>query len=204
MNEAKARVPRGEARQRLLDASLSLIRETGFGAMGVDDLCAAAGVTKGAFFHHFATKEALGVAAIRYWSETTGALFAAHPYHDLADPVDRVLAYIALRRDLAAGTAGEYSCVAGTAVQEIHGTSPAMRSAVQDTFRGAAEHVRAHLAQALAARPVPGVTAEDLALFVQSVIQGGIVVAKAQGDPGPLRAALDHLDRYVRSLFGRV
>jgi TetR/AcrR family transcriptional regulator, transcriptional repressor for nem operon len=41
----------------------------------------AAGVTKGAFFHHFESKEALGVAAAAYWAETTSALFATAPYH---------------------------------------------------------------------------------------------------------------------------
>ena len=51
------------AKEKLLDASLSLIRERGFAATTVDELCTRAGVTKGAFFHHFASKEDLAVAA---------------------------------------------------------------------------------------------------------------------------------------------
>ena len=53
------------ARERLLQAAFTLLRTRGFTATSVDDLCAAAGVTKGAFFHHFPSKEALGVAASR-------------------------------------------------------------------------------------------------------------------------------------------
>ena len=51
------------ARAKLLRAALGVIRVKGYSATSVDELCAAAGVTKGAFFHHFATKEALAVAA---------------------------------------------------------------------------------------------------------------------------------------------
>ena len=53
----------GTARRKLLDSALRLIRAQGYSATSVDDLCAAAGVTKGAFFHHFKSKEELGVAA---------------------------------------------------------------------------------------------------------------------------------------------
>lgn len=49
-----------------LDLEVDVIRAQGLHATTVDDLCAAAGVTKGAFFHHFATKEALAVAAV-WW-----------------------------------------------------------------------------------------------------------------------------------------
>ena len=70
---------KGDARTRLLDAARDVIRRKGFDATTVDDLCEAAGVTKGAYFHHFKSKEALGVAAAETWSEQTGALFEAAP-----------------------------------------------------------------------------------------------------------------------------
>jgi TetR/AcrR family transcriptional repressor of nem operon len=69
----------GNARTRLLDAALRLIRERGFAATSVEDLCTAAGVTKGSYFHHFKTKEALGVAAAERWIEHTTPFFAAAP-----------------------------------------------------------------------------------------------------------------------------
>src|SRR3546814_14229633 len=63
----------GNARIRLLDVALRVIREKGYHATTVDELCAAAGVTKGAFFHHFKSKEDVAVQAARHWSEVTGA-----------------------------------------------------------------------------------------------------------------------------------
>lgn len=201
MNE---RPGRGEARARLLQAATALIREKGYSATSVDDVCARAGVTKGAFFHHFASKEALGIAAVQMWTEVTGRLFAEAEYHRWSDPVDRVLAYLQLRRNLARGSAAEYSCLAGTSVQEMHAASPAIRQAARESIESGAAHVERHLAEALARQPVPGVTAAGLALFVQAVVQGGIVVAKAMDDPRVLVAALDHAERYIRGLFGRL
>ena len=108
------------ARQKLLDAALSLIRAKGYEATTVDDLCAAAGVTKGAFFHHFASKETLAVAAAEYWSETTGAFFAAAPYHRHTDPLQRVLGYIDFRKAILTGKVPEFTCLVGTMVQEVY------------------------------------------------------------------------------------
>jgi TetR/AcrR family transcriptional regulator, transcriptional repressor for nem operon len=197
------RAPRGEARQRLLNAAMDLIRRQGFAATSVDDLCAAAGVTKGAFFHHFSSKEALGVAMVQHWTETTGAMFAAHDYNAKLDPLDRVLAYLDLRRSFLAMPLPEFSCVAGTTVQETYQTYPAIRAAAEQSIRSGAAHVEAHLAAALVAHPVPGVTAADLALQFQVAVQGGIIVAKALDDPSAAHQAFDHLERYLRLLFNR-
>lgn len=192
-----------DARRRLLDAALALVREQGYAATTVDDLCRAAGVTKGAFFHHFASKEALGVAAVEHWSAVTGALFAGADYHRHADPVDRVLAYLDLRADLVRGSAGEYSCMAGTTVQEIHATHPAIRAAADESIRGGAAHIESYIAEALAKRPVPGITAASLALHIQAVIQGAFVVAKARDDADAVRESIAHLKRYVGGVLGR-
>lgn len=180
-----------------------MVRHRGFAATSVDDLCAAAGVTKGAFFHHFVSKEALGVALVDDWTLTTGAMFAAHPYNALPDPLDRVFAYLDLRRALLGQPLPEFSCVAGTTVQEVYETSPPIRAAAERSIRSGFQHVLPHLQAALSAHPVQGVTAEGLAQQVQVAVQGGIILAKAMDDPAPARAAFDHLERYLRLLFGR-
>jgi TetR/AcrR family transcriptional regulator, transcriptional repressor for nem operon len=102
------------ARQKLLDTALSLIRTKGYTATTIDELCAKAGVAKGSFFHHFKDKEALAVAAADYWSDMTGAFFAAAPYHQHADPLDRVLGYIDFRKAILIGGVPEFTCLVGT------------------------------------------------------------------------------------------
>jgi TetR/AcrR family transcriptional repressor of nem operon len=187
----------------LIEAARRLVRHKGFAATSVDDLCSAAGVTKGAFFHHFPSKEALGVALIDDWTQMTGVMFASHPYNFLPDPLDRVFGYIALRREILGQPVPEFSCVAGTTVQEAYETSAPIREAAERSIRSGFQHVQPHLVAALAAHPVSGVTADGLAQQFQVAVQGGIILAKALNSAAPAREALDHLERYLRLLFGR-
>lgn len=195
---------RGNARTRLLDAARDVIRTKGFAATTVDDLCREAGVTKGAFFHHFKGKDALGVAAAEYWAETTGMLFASASYHAPADPLDRVLAYIAFRRAIVSDEIPAFTCLVGTLAQEIHQTAPAIRHAAAASIFGHAETLEEDIQAAIDARGIEldGWDAASLARHFQAVLQGGFVLAKAADDAALAREAIDHLDRYVRRLFG--
>jgi len=191
------------ARSKLLDAALTVIRTKGYSATTVDDLCAAAGVTKGAFFHHFPSKDALGVAAAEYWSEMTGTLFAGAPYHAPEDPLDRLLAYLAFRKELLAGELPEFTCLVGTMVQETYDTVPAIRDACARSITGHAETIEADIEAAIHARGLtPTWSAKSLALHTQAVIQGAFILAKSGGGAQIAADTIDHLIRYVKLLFG--
>ncbi|MCC7463250.1 MAG: TetR/AcrR family transcriptional regulator [Gammaproteobacteria bacterium] len=195
---------RGDARVALLDATLKLVRLQGWSATSIDQLCREAGVTKGAFFHHFASKEDLGVEAARHWDTLTSSLFASAGYHRHDDPLDRILAYLDFRAALAAGPLESITCFAGTTVQEVFGTSEAIRAACGEVIVDHAAGLAAFFREAIEKyRPRESVTAEGLALYTQTVLQGGFVLAKAQGSTAPLLDGIAHLKRYLRLLFHR-
>jgi TetR/AcrR family transcriptional regulator, transcriptional repressor for nem operon len=192
------------AKGKILDAALALIRAKGYAATTVDELCAAAGVTKGAFFHHFKSKDDLAVAAAEHWSEKTSALFEGAPYHAHAHPLDRVLGYIDFRKALLQGPLREITCLAGTMVQETYDSHPAIRDACARSITGHAATVEEDIRAAMEAYGlVPSWTAASLALYTQAVLQGAFILAKAQGSTEAAARCIDHLRRTVELLFER-
>lgn len=193
-----------DARTKLLDAAIALVRAQGYAATTVDELCRKAGVTKGAFFHHFESKDALAVSAANHWSETTSGLFASAPYHEHEDALERVLAYVDFRRELLQGLPAAFTCYAGTAVQETFATHDDIRSACKESIFGHAETLVADIAEAMRQHKVKGDwTARSLALHTQAVLQGAFVLAKASGSADVAVESADHLRRYIELLFNR-
>jgi len=190
------------ARQKLLDAALSLIREKGYSATSVDDICAQAGVTKGAFFHHFKSKDALGVAAAHHWSEITGAFFETAPYHRHSDPLERVLGYLDFRKAILKGDIAEFTCLVGTMVQETYDTNPDIREACEASISAHASKIEADIAEAMKRHRIRASwSAESLAMHTQAVLQGAFILAKAKGGPEIAAASIDHMRRYIELLF---
>jgi TetR/AcrR family transcriptional regulator, transcriptional repressor for nem operon len=191
-----------ETKTKLLDAALKVVRAKGYSATRVEDICGEAGVTKGAFFHYFKSKEDLAVAAADYWSQVTGGLFATAPYHRPLDPLDRLLAYVDFRKALLQGELPEFTCLVGTMVQETYDTHPAIREACAASITG---HAATLIEDIEAARRRYGIsdgwTSESLALYTQAAIQGAFILAKATHRSEAASQCLDHLRRYLELLF---
>jgi len=187
---------------KLLDAAVHVIRSKGYSAARVEDICAEAGLTKGAFFHHFMSKEACAIAAAGHFAANADAMFDAAPYTLLADPRARVLGYVEFRRAIIRGELPQFTCLLGTMVQEAYDTHPAIRAACDRYISEHAGRLAADIAGAKA-RYAPGAawTAESAALYSQAVLQGAFILAKAKHDPKVAADCLDHLKRYFEALL---
>jgi TetR/AcrR family transcriptional repressor of nem operon len=159
-------------------------------------------VTKGAFFHHFPSKDDLAIAAADQWSEMTGALFAAAPYHLPEDPLDRILGYIDFRAEIIAGDLHDFTCLVGTMVQETFTTHTHIRDACARSIIGHAASLEPYFAAALERyQPAARFTPRSLALHTQAVLQGAFILAKATNDPETARESIRHLRTYIKCLF---
>src|ERR1700759_236903 len=102
------------SKTKLLDAAMTVIRSKGYTATTVDDICRAAGVTKGSFFHHFKSKDELALSAAAFWGEMTEGFFASAAYRQAADPLQRLLGYVDFRAEILRGGEPDYTCLLGT------------------------------------------------------------------------------------------
>ena len=192
------------SRERLLDAAIELIRTKGYTAMRVEDVCAATGLTKGSFFHHFASKEDLAMAAAERFASRADAVFSRAGYRAHDDALDRLLGYVDFRQGAMHGDLAAFTCLLGMLAQETYITYPHLSEA-------AGEHIEEHAAtleediaaaKAAHARDAPW-TPHSLALFMQAVIQGAFVLAKSRHDPEIAAECLGHLRRYLELTFQR-
>lgn len=56
-----------ETRSKIMDSAVKLFSTRGFSAASVDEICEEAGISKGAFYHHFESKQALFLALLDSW-----------------------------------------------------------------------------------------------------------------------------------------
>ena len=192
-----------ETRAKLLEAARDVIRAKGYAGSTVDDICVAAGVTKGSFFHYFDSKEALGIAAVERFGAMAATLFGNAPYRAKSDPRDRALGYVDFRIALLTGEIPLYTCLIGTTVQEAYASHPNLRLACD---RMLSEHV-AELTRDLAAAkaryaPQASWDPESVGYFMQCVLQGAFIFAKAKQSAEIAAASLGHLRNYLVSLLG--
>jgi TetR/AcrR family transcriptional repressor of nem operon len=193
---------RRSAREKVVDAGIRAFRMRGYADTTVDEICAAARVSKGSFFHHFKSKEDLARATVDHWNRFTGAIFETAPYQSDADPLRRLLGYIDFRVAILDRPVEEFTCLLGTLVQEIYQTHPAIRV---DCDAGMAAHIAVLKRDIEAARtlyaPDADWDAESLGYFIQSVLQGSFIFAKAQEDAAVVRANLQLLRRFIEALM---
>ena len=191
-----------DSKTKLLNAALRVVRAKGYSATRIEDLCAEAGVTKGSFFHHFKSKDELMLATVAHWDAMTGDLFAQAAYHDFADPLDRLLAYLDLRKELLTGDLPDFTCFAGMITQEAYETRPEITAQCARSISGHARTLEADISEAMQKYGIKAQwTAESLALHTQAVLQGAFVLAKAKGGASVAADSIDHLHRYLTLLF---
>lgn len=193
-------------RERILDSAQRLILAQGFSATTVDSVITAAGLTKGAFFHHFASKAELGLALVRRYAAADLAQldeFLARADRLTRDPLQRLLLFLGLMEEAADAFAGEDpGCLYASYVYERELFGLEIRDVLSDSVRAWRTALGERIRDVAAVHPprLP-VDLDSLADTFLTAFEGSYVLSRALGEPHILRAQLGHVRSYFELLF---
>ncbi|MEX2303303.1 MAG: TetR/AcrR family transcriptional regulator [Bryobacterales bacterium] len=189
-------------RQKLIQGATELIRKKGYVATTIDHICQHSGVTKGAFFHHFKTKEELAEACLVAWDSMAAAMEEGAPFQRMANRRAKALGYMEFFIAVFDDPKILKSCLAGTTAQEVSDTNPALRDAADVCFQNAERRFQTLLDDACKTLRKPVDTPSLAALWV-AAIQGSLILFKASQDPSAIRRNLEHVKQYISGFLPR-
>ncbi|MFE6612369.1 TetR/AcrR family transcriptional regulator [Amycolatopsis sp. NPDC057786] len=185
---------REQTRAALLDATIDCLVDLGYARTSVQEICARAGVSKGAVQHHFSAKAELMAAAVEHLTEKLRGRLAAS-ITALPGGASGVAAAIDL---LWEGYSGTLS-TAATELWVAARTDPELREAIRPVDkalgRSTLEHVTA------VAGDLPKERAEILFWLTVNLTRGLALDAELGGDPKRRRQLLDEWKRVAVMLY---
>lgn len=192
-----------ETRQKLVDATVRLILLQGFPKTTVDEICAEAKVTKGSFFHHFDSKDAVGLAAADWWGKFGTELYSAAWGDAGMDPLEQLHKFFDIMSGFTLDPEDPCTCVVGILSQEMSLVHPAFREKCEGHFRDWTGHA-VRLLTAVRAKypPVIDFDVERVAWYLNSLWQGSMLVAKTRQNKQMIRDNLQMAREWVDSFFG--
>jgi TetR/AcrR family transcriptional repressor of nem operon len=196
-----------ETRERILDGAQRLVLEHGLAATTIDAILAESGTSKGAFFHHFPSKNDLARALVERYAEGDIAFleeFMAKAEAASDDPARQVIEFIRLFEDVAGEMVSQQpSCLYVSYVFEKQlfedGTNDIIVGAVLAWRERLAEKIRE---AAEAHPPRTPIDADALADHAFATFEGAFILTRAMGDPELMRRQLALVREYVALLFG--
>lgn len=190
-----------ETRSRLLQAAFAEIYRHGFQAAGLVSILQDTGLTKGALYHYFPSKHALGLAVIDEVIQERLAGNVFRPLEESEDPFGTLLALLEQRAQGVDDETVQWGCPLNNLVQEMSPVDADFRehlSALLVRWQGV---LQVALAKAQAQRRIRAdVDCEAASLFVLAAWEGCWGIAKSRQSGPVFRQCLRELRDYVRGL----
>jgi AcrR family transcriptional regulator len=169
-----------ETRKQILDVAFWEIYKNGFQAVSVNDIINKTTVTKGAFFHHFPTKNALGYAIVD--EVLTGLTIAKwiHPLSAYKNPIQGILKNLKEKIDESTEEQLGLGCPLNNLVQEMSNIDPLFREKLNNVLELWIQGVEKHLKRAQAGGYLKAdADTREIAEFIVATHEGGFGMSKS-------------------------
>jgi TetR/AcrR family transcriptional regulator, transcriptional repressor for nem operon len=177
-------------RNRILDAAAELFHNQGYSATGMQAIFESAGVTSGAFYHHFEGKKELGLAVVqeRIVSAVDDAWMAPiRAAHSTVEGVTQAFKGIAAELEARHAVRG---CPLNNLTLELAHADAEFQVALQAVFDAWTSVLESRIRQDVAAGVLPAVKPSALATYIVAVYSGAMTLCKVQQSAKPLAQCL--------------
>ncbi len=186
-------------RERLLQAASREIYRSGFQSASLDTILAVAGVTKGALYYHFDSKEALGHAVVAEIIAPDVHGKWVRPFQGVKDPIDALIGAvqsIPVRPEDVRG-----GCQLNNLAQEMSPLDAGFRKRLARIFDAWRQAVASILREGQAnGRVRRDVEPADAAALLIAMVEGYASLAKNAQDPKVMKAGIRTIVGWLRSL----
>ena len=198
---------KGQAtKNRLMDIAERLILNNGVAAMSLEQVISEAGITKGGFFYHYESKNALVYALMQRYRETEAFVFSdlfRRAEELTPDPLQQMLVFIKLFAETMSGMDGVHpGCLVASTTYESEQVNEQVRAITAEIvldwrrlFREKIENINRVYS------PNIKVSSDDLADMLSAVMEGGIMLSRALDDPTILEKQLLEYRSYIELLY---
>jgi len=188
-------------RKKLLEMAQHLMLAKGYTATSVEEICAAATLTKGSFFHYFASKEDLGKAVLDRYVNTMFLAAQNAPFLKKNDPLQRLYGYIDFMVEVSKDPVRSSGCLLGNFAQVLTDTHPEIRTQCAGHFKLWADMLKQQLDAAKAVYKVKGLDTATLADHFIALFEGSLMLAKTRQAPDVVANNLLHFKNYLKIVF---
>ena len=190
-----------ETRKTILQAAFERTHKYGFQAAGLNEILMTTGVTKGALYHHFPNKMALGYALVDEMLRGYVDDWWLGPMEAADDPIEAFAQLIQTRMSSDLPNIVRLGCPLNNLSQEMSAVDEGFRQRIEAIFR----HWRKGLARAFRRGQQNGsvrgdVDSEETAAFVIASLMGAFGQAKSAQSIEVFQACLGGLSVYLTAL----
>lgn len=170
-------------RERILHAARDLILSRGFSAMSVDMVCAQADITKGGFFHHFPSKEALGEAVLRqFWQDAADRQESILHQHYPAQ-LDKICAYLDHAMTTYQDPQLGQGCMLAIFTMGLADTNPDLYAVSRSYFSQWRHDLISMFEQLKTEHALTSLDATAWSELYIAMLEGALILAKSSHDP---------------------
>jgi AcrR family transcriptional regulator len=193
---------RNTTQSRIVEAALYLFWLQGYAGTGIAEILERAEANTGSFYYFFKTKEELLLAVLQLYLTQLEPVIVHPVLSEFEDPIERVFGILQFYRRSLLATGCTYGCPIGRLALEIPEEQFRVHKRLADNFDGWTAAVEKCLEDAKERFPAQ-TNLKTLSKFVLTVMEGGVMQARAHREIGPFDASVEHLREYFRLLVLR-